>query len=850
MSDFSNLSTERLLAMYKAAKDPLERALSLEGVQGPLADLARSIYAQESSAGKNTRTSNAGAVGGMQIRPGTFAGVADKDWDINDPTQNARAGIRYLKQGYEAAGGDPALAGAFYYGGPGGLEKARRGVAVSDPRNPNAPNTLQYGAQVASRLPEVQNASQAATEQEESPFARMSTEELLRQYKQAKAQEVAPADTQGGATGSWESEAPQPNRAAFGIYPNARRQAKNNTPNASDAIVMGLARGVKDPIDTGAELLATGYDKLTGGGPNVSGLVTGQQGEGTRVRAMNQKGKQDFADQYGDSSLASVARVGGNVLATAPVGGVLAAPVRAAAPVVSRAAPAAGNALSRLGNALSSGGFTVGGAPSTTLTGAAGNMLLRSAGGATSGAVGAGLIDPDATGFGAAIGGALPPTLRAAGAVGGAASGAVRTVRDLATRAGQDRIAGNILLRSATNPEQAAGNLLRARPLVPGSNPTVGQAAQDPGLAQLERTLINNPETAPALQQRFAQQRVARASAIDDVAATGPNSGSYYDDINEGRRVFANEDYARARAEGINPEMAASMQHEVASLMERPSIQAAMTDARRLAAETGETISDIGSVQGLDWVKKALDNQISKARGANSSIGAEDLRALMQTRNDLNATLEQLSPAYREANRNYAAMSRQINGMDVARGLDAAYTPAAANFGASAKEQGNAFMKAMRKAQDSVKQSTGRDQTLAQTMSTEDIHALENVARDLARKEYAETAGRSVGSPTAQNMLSQYFIERVLGDAGLPQGLLSGAQGSTLLQSLLRPVEFAGRTALPRVQNRLAELALSPEEAALALRRIRATRTNALAVPSALQELTFRGAPVAGVGSQ
>lgn len=849
MSDFSNVSTERLLQMYKAAKDPLENALSAEGIKGPVADLARSIYAQESSSGKNPKTSNAGAVGGMQILPGTFSGVADKDWDINDPIHNARAGVRYLKQGYEAAGGDPALAGAFYYGGPGGLEKARRGVAVSDPRNPGALNTLQYGAQVAARLPGAKGAAQPTDAEQSTPFANVSTEELLRQYKEAKASEE-----QSLAVGA--SERLEPKRAKTtaeqAINAVARLSPLSGLVDmATDGKAsIGVARGVKDVIDTGANLLASGYDRLTGAGPSVSGLVTGQQGEGARIREMNRAGKEDFEQAYGDSAAANVGRVAGNVLATYPVGGALAAPLRAAVPIVSRVLPAAGALVGRFGNALASGGFTVGGAPATTLTGAAGNMLLRSTAGAATGAGSAGLVDPEATGFGAAIGGALPPALRAAGAVGGAASGAVRAVRDMATRTGQDRIAGNILLRSATNPEQAAGNLLRARPLVPGSHPTVGQAAQDPGLAQLERTLINNPETAPTFQQRFAQQRAARAGAIDDIAATGPNSGSYYDDINEGRRIFANEDYTAARNAGVDPEMAASMQHEVASLMERPSIRAAVADARRLAAETGETIDDIGSVQGLDWVKKALDNQISKARGASSSIGAEDLRALMQTRSDLNATLEQLAPAYREANQNYAAMSRQINSMDVARGLDEAYTPAAANFGTSAKEQGNAFMKAARKAQDSVKRSTGRDQTLAQALSTEDIHALENVARDLARKEYSETAGRSVGSPTAQNMLSQYFIERVLGDAGLPQGLLSGAQGSTLLQSLLRPVEFAGRAAIPRVQNRLAELALSPEEAALALRRMQATRANALSVPPPLQELTFRGAPVAGSGSQ
>lgn len=128
-------------------------ALAAEGVTGTLADVARSIYMQESGGGRNTKTSNAGAVGGMQIIPSTFAAVADKGWDINDPEQNARAGIRYLQQLHGKAGGDPALTAVGYYGGPGAMAKAREGVAVSDPRNPNAPNTLQYAQQVVGRIP-------------------------------------------------------------------------------------------------------------------------------------------------------------------------------------------------------------------------------------------------------------------------------------------------------------------------------------------------------------------------------------------------------------------------------------------------------------------------------------------------------------------------------------------------------------------------------------------------------------------------------------------------------------------------------------------------------------------------
>lgn len=131
----------------------IDAALAKEGVSGKLGELVRSIYEQESSSGKNTATSNAGAVGGMQIIPGTFREVADKGWDINDPLDNARAGVRYLRKMFDRADGDPVLTAVGYYGGPGGQDKAKRGEAVADPRNPKAPNTLQYAQQVVDRIP-------------------------------------------------------------------------------------------------------------------------------------------------------------------------------------------------------------------------------------------------------------------------------------------------------------------------------------------------------------------------------------------------------------------------------------------------------------------------------------------------------------------------------------------------------------------------------------------------------------------------------------------------------------------------------------------------------------------------
>lgn len=286
------------------------------------------------------------------------------------------------------------------------------------------------------------------------------------------------------------------------------------------------------------------------------------------------------------------------------------------------------------------------------------------------------------------------------------------------------------------------------------------------------------------------------------------------------------------------------MQPEIASLLERPSIKSAVADAQRLAAEEGEVIGELGSVTGLDWLKKSLDNQISKAQGPNSAIGTADLRALERTRDDLNSVIEQIAPAYRDANRNYAQMSRQVNSMDVARNLERTYTPAMETFGGtSAKEQGAAYMKALRNAQDSVKKATGRNTDLAGAMSTPDIFQLENVARDLSRKAYLEGAGQPSQSATMQNMMSQNLIRRIAEGAGLPA---EGAAQSTLLNTILRPVGFAAKLAEPRVLNRLAELAISPQEAAAALQSLPPAQANQLALQIGLGPVRAQGGAVAG----
>ena len=140
----------------KGGRVSFEDMLELEGVTNPQARaFLKSIFEQESSSGKNTKTSAAGAEGAMQVLPGTFKSVADPGWSRANPEHNIRAGIRYGLEALQKASGDMALAATYYYGGPKGMAAAQRGEArfvpaTYDPKGA-APSTLQYGQQVADR---------------------------------------------------------------------------------------------------------------------------------------------------------------------------------------------------------------------------------------------------------------------------------------------------------------------------------------------------------------------------------------------------------------------------------------------------------------------------------------------------------------------------------------------------------------------------------------------------------------------------------------------------------------------------------------------------------------------------
>ncbi|MEN9935993.1 MAG: hypothetical protein RLZZ387_2572 [Chloroflexota bacterium] len=92
---------------------------------------ARALYELESSSGQNVRDSSAGAIGHMQLMPGT---ARELGVDPRDPYQNIRGGVQYYAQQRKAFG-DPALAAAAYNAGPGRVRRAGGIPRIAETQN-------------------------------------------------------------------------------------------------------------------------------------------------------------------------------------------------------------------------------------------------------------------------------------------------------------------------------------------------------------------------------------------------------------------------------------------------------------------------------------------------------------------------------------------------------------------------------------------------------------------------------------------------------------------------------------------------------------------------------------------
>lgn len=614
----------------------------------------------------------------------------------------------------------------------------------------------------------------------------------------------------------------------FGMASPGKLLASLATPEGREDIAasaVGTARGVKDVIDTGAEWMASGYDRLASGD------------EAGRVNRMNAAGKADFSKEYGGDSVATGARIGGNVAATWPVGGVLGVGAKALG-------------LERLAAALTSGGATTGAKVGPTLAARTGDMGIRMAGGGVAGGASAALIDPNAAVAGTAAGVALPPVARFAGAAGDLAASLVRPF----TKGGQSRIVGDTLRQFSTNPE-AAANMGRAAEVVPGSAPTAMQAAGDEGLSGLARSLQSaDPRFAAELASRGGAQNAARTAALEEVAgntgklalaregrdaATGAMRETVLDAAGRlpARPVLDSIDRLLAK-----PDNAGELAQQALGKFRTRIAQFApdgQIDARALYAIRKDINQMLeGKLQGEAGNLRYAAGQLRDVKGViDSAIDQASRRVDMSTSRALmpqGANIERAGmapppsagprPTWGGYLQEYSNRSVPINQMerldDVLKSISTGTVDKSGNAVLSAAKLNNLLR--------------NQAQELQQVLAPEQLDLLRRLAADLNASQLAANSGRAVGSNTVQNMAGTNVLMQALGGK---------VGGSALAQTTMgRLLQLPYGASNKMLQDRLGAALLDPKEAA----RLMATpEGNALmrALTGGAGQVGYRAAP-------
>jgi len=423
-------------------------------------------------------------------------------------------------------------------------------------------------------------------------------------------------------------------------------------------------------------------------------------------------------------------------------------------------------------------------------------------------------------GVGGGLGGAVPALFTAA-KVG-------KSMLDPLYQSGRDKIVGNALRSAAgSDADMVVNNLRNSAPVVPGSFPTVGQSANNAGIAAMERTASAiDPSVANAFARRQADNNAARIAVLDGVSgAEGRLASALASRESQAASLYGNARSAGVSQEALQPEFQAAL----AQLNQRiPDDVKAR--ALKLAKLEGVALDNTTSVQGLHWMKQALDAEISMAKRAGDNTMAKAYTGLQK---QLLGALDVISPEYTAAREAFSAASKPITEMKIGQAIaDRSINPLTGNVTPAA------FARAF---SDRTAQGVSKmpGATLESSMSPEALRSLGNLKTDLQSMNFANTAGRGVGSDTVQKLAYSNMLDR----AGVPAAMRSfGAAGvvGNLAQKAGNVIYSDGNK---KIAEQLAMAMLNPKEAADLMAKA-TTRKGLLAIENAVRRAGIEFAPM------
>lgn len=394
---------------------------------------------------------------------------------------------------------------------------------------------------------------------------------------------------------------------------------------------------------------------------------------------------------------------------------------------------------------------------------------------------------------------------------------------------GREKIVGRALRSTGgAQADEAMRVFSQAKGATRGVQPTVGMAAQQvnlPSYAALERaTQAVTPDVTNAVGARTAANQQAMQQAL---AEATPDIGA----ARTKRENIAGALYEQARSQGIDQAMAQELAPQIQSLTQRLPDDV-IARAKTLAQLNGVNLDETGSVQGLHWVKKALDDKISEATRA----GSGDLARAYQTlQNQFLDTFDQLSSVYGEARKKYIELSKPVTQGEIMQDI----AKRATNM------RGDITLGGLTRAATdrTAKSLTGMPQaTLANTLTPRQQATIDALRNDLLSMDFASTAGRGGGSDTVQKLAYANMIQQ----AGIPTFLQNFAPTQIVGNLAQRALGLAYGEANQKLATELAEAMLNPQQAAELMRQAKGNPQLQKALANALRSSAVMGAAAPG----
>lgn len=748
--------------------------------------------------------SNRGAVGLMQLMPATAASLGV---DPRDPIQNIRGGVKYLAQQIKDFG-DVTTGLAAYNWGPGNVRKLGLDKMPAE--------TRQYIAKV----------------QGMDDYSRFRPSANNAQDDVSSALESALSKALNGIV------APAPAPAATPSQPvkDDARPAQATASRPKDDVKAAPSRN-DDVLRQGLEMGPVGNF--------MSGMIgrTAETSLGTMARAIEAvRGPQAAADflkrigafrPTGFDPDSAAAKTGG-FASDAYVGGKAAQLAGAGVTALGRSAqvanvlPGVGRVAEAVGNATSSMGAASGLPPGLA------NFLARTAGGAAGGAASAAVTDPENVALSAALGGTMPTVLNVAGAAGKAAGAVVRPF----TQGGREQIAGQVLRESTQNPAQVAKTM--SQPAKSFAPLTLAERTMDPGLASLQRTVMNNPVAGPDVTAFLNKQNQMRAGVLDTMTA----HGALPSQLRAAREAATKSTYNTiAQNYGDDALNTVGVKTVANNIMATPRYRTEAVAREVLNAiedNPGLGINRFGSQSSGEWRKTVpmrdmwgarqnIDQRLYGGSGLDAKASAEAAAGeLSKLRNSMSTQLRKI-PGFSAVEKLYADYSKKADAADVLVDLYKKATTGAADMFDNPIASGAKLTQALKQidAEDWMKLSKDQRATIQQ------------LAQELQRAATARDLGKATGSNTVQNALADSQLKALI------QGAATMLPGG----NYVRPLLGAGTDkAQEKVMGLLGGAITDPVEAArlasilprqyLSPELQRALTRGVVAAPSGLLSLT------------